>query len=137
MEFSKTATDYMMSLKQARAKILRKVKSRDRNEVANKRTELYNLAEKVNSSSPVVKEMTKSNVGQDEYPTHVALVPDGNRRWAEDRELTVGEGYAFGAEKIKRFREWSMVDNNVEVVSAFLMSTENIGRIIPTVRRIH
>jgi len=128
MNLQHTATDYMMSLKQARGKILRKLKARERNEIANKRTELYNFAEKVNHSSPVVKQLAKLNLSEDDFPDHLALVPDGNRRWAEDRELTVGEGYAYGAEKIKQFRKWSMVDNSVDVVSAFLMSTENIKR---------
>jgi len=123
-----TATDYFINLKQARGKVIRKLKSRERNEIANKRTELYNFAEKVNSTSPVVKQLAKINLSQDDFPTHVALVPDGNRRWAEDRQLTVGQGYAQGAEVIKRFRKWAMVDNSVNYISTFLLSTENIKR---------
>lgn len=128
LDFKRTATDYFINLKQARAKIMSKMKARERNEVANKRTEMYNLAEKVNSTSPVVKQLAKANISEEDFPTHIALVPDGNRRWAEDRQKTVGQGYAVGAERIKQFRKWSMIDHSVDVVSAFLMSTENIKR---------
>jgi len=128
MDLDRTATDYFISLKQARGKVIRKLKSRERNELSNKRTEMYNLAEKTNSASPVVKALSKASINQSDFPTHISLIPDGNRRWANDRELSVGEGYAAGAEVIKNFRKWSMVDNSVDIVSAFLMSTENIKR---------
>lgn len=127
-DIQRTATDYFINLKQARGKIIKKLKARERKEISNKRTELYNFAEKVNSSSPVVKQLAKANLSQDDFPTHISLIPDGNRRWANDRQLTVGQGYAAGAEVIKDFRKWSMVDNSTDVVSAFLMSTENIKR---------
>jgi undecaprenyl diphosphate synthase len=42
--------------------------------------------------------------------------------------MTVGEGYAAGAERIRNFREWAFVDNDIDVVSVFLLSTENIER---------
>lgn len=128
MNFSHQATDYMISLKNARAKVIRKLKYRDRKEIANKRTELYNLAEYTNGQSPIVKQLAKSNLEQEDFPNHISLVPDANRRWANDRGLTVGEGYAAGAENIKQFRKWSMVDNSTKIVTAFLMSTENIKR---------
>jgi len=128
MRLSQQATDYMISLKKTRAKVIRKLKYRDRKEIANKRTELYNLAEYTNGQSPIVKQLAKSNLEQEDFPNHISLVPDANRRWANDRGLTVGEGYAAGAEKIKQFRKWSMVDNSTGIVTAFLMSTENIKR---------
>jgi undecaprenyl diphosphate synthase/tritrans,polycis-undecaprenyl-diphosphate synthase [geranylgeranyl-diphosphate specific] len=128
LRLKQTATDYFISLKQARSKIIRKLKSRDRVEFSNKRTKAYNFAEKVNGNSPVVMGMAKDYLDENDYPTHVALVPDGNRRFANDRGLTVGEGYAAGAEKIIQFREWAMVDNDVEYITAFLLSTENIKR---------
>jgi len=126
--FKQTATDYFMSLKSARAQMVGRLKARERIEPFNKRTEMFNFAQRVNSESPLVKTLAKSNLSEDDFPTHIALVPDGNRRWSDDRGLSVGEGYGAGAEKIKQFRKWSMVDHDVETVSAFLMSTENIKR---------
>lgn len=127
-DLGRTTTDYFITLKQARGKVIRKLKTRNKFEVANKRTKLLNLAERVNSESPAVEYLSRLNLTQEDFPDHIALVPDGNRRWADDRQLTVGEGYGEGAEIIKDFRKWSMVENSVDVVSAFLMSTENIKR---------
>lgn len=31
-------------------------------------------------------------------PRHIGIIPDGNRRWAEDKGLKKEEGYAFGLE---------------------------------------
>jgi undecaprenyl diphosphate synthase len=47
---------------------------------------------------------------------------------AQKYNESVGWGYAVGAEKIKQFRKWALVDNDVNTVSAFLLSTENIER---------
>lgn len=32
-------------------------------------------------------------------PSHVAIIPDGNRRWAVDRGMRKEEGYAYGLQK--------------------------------------
>lgn len=34
-------------------------------------------------------------------PNHVAIIPDGNRRWAKERELAPWEGHTAGAERIE------------------------------------
>ncbi|MDP1710584.1 MAG: undecaprenyl diphosphate synthase family protein, partial [candidate division WWE3 bacterium] len=36
------------------------------------------------------------------FPTHLAIIPDGNRRWARARKLPPWEGHREGA---NRFRE--------------------------------
>ncbi|QQS61033.1 MAG: di-trans,poly-cis-decaprenylcistransferase [Candidatus Moraniibacteriota bacterium] len=35
-------------------------------------------------------------------PNHVAIVPDGNRRWAKNRDLLPWEGHRFGAENTEK-----------------------------------
>jgi tritrans,polycis-undecaprenyl-diphosphate synthase [geranylgeranyl-diphosphate specific] len=70
----------------------------------------------------------KQELSKSDYPQHIGLIPDGNRRWAKDRNLTVGEGYATGAEKIKMFRRLAFKNEKVDTVSVFLLSTENIER---------
>ncbi len=58
---------------------------------------------------------------------HVAIIPDGNRRWSEERNLSNFEGHKKGYEKIKRAIEW-FFSRGVKIVSVFIFSTENWNR---------
>lgn len=61
-------------------------------------------------------------------PRHVALMLDGNRRWARDAGLVdVNDGHRAGAAKIADLLEWCR-DADVEVVTLFLLSTDNLSR---------
>lgn len=61
-------------------------------------------------------------------PRHVALMLDGNRRWARDVGLVdVNDGHRAGAAKIADLLAWCD-DAGVEVVTLFLLSTDNLAR---------
>ncbi len=60
-------------------------------------------------------------------PTHVGIIPDGNRRWAEARGRSRAEGYAAGIEPglalLARCRELG-----IEEVSVYGFTKENVRR---------
>lgn len=60
-------------------------------------------------------------------PNHVGIILDGNRRWAVSRKLKPWQGHPFGAEKFEKFLEWC-VDLKIPMVSAYVLSTENLDR---------
>jgi tritrans,polycis-undecaprenyl-diphosphate synthase [geranylgeranyl-diphosphate specific] len=60
-------------------------------------------------------------------PEHIAIVLDGNRRWASERALTSWMGHYFGAQKVNRLLDWCM-DLNVKSVTIYAFSTENFQR---------
>jgi len=60
-------------------------------------------------------------------PNHVGIIPDGNRRWAEERNLSNFEGHKKGHEKLKRAIEW-FFSRGVKVISVFVFSSENWNR---------
>lgn len=60
-------------------------------------------------------------------PAHIGIIPDGNRRWAEERNLTNYEGHQRGYEKLKKAVEW-FFSRGVKIVSVFIFSTENWNR---------
>jgi short-chain Z-isoprenyl diphosphate synthase len=61
-------------------------------------------------------------------PRHVALMLDGNRRWARDAGFPdVNTGHRVGAAKIADLLAWCD-EAGVEVVTLFLLSTDNLRR---------
>jgi len=60
-------------------------------------------------------------------PKHLALIPDGNRRWALKRNLQPWEGHKFGAEKIEALLNWCL-ELKIPQVSIYVLSTENLNR---------
>jgi undecaprenyl diphosphate synthase len=60
-------------------------------------------------------------------PKYVAMITDGNGRWAEQRGLPVLEGHRAGADTVKaRLRD--AVELGVEELTVFSFSTENWAR---------
>ena len=62
-----------------------------------------------------------------EYPKHVAIILDGNRRWAKERGLTGLQGHKAGFDNIKRLSTY-ILNQGTEVLSVFAFSTENFNR---------
>lgn len=60
-------------------------------------------------------------------PRYVAIITDGNGRWAEERGLPVQEGHQAGADTVKaRLRD--AAEFGVEELTVFSFSTENWSR---------
>ena len=66
-------------------------------------------------------------IKQQPVPKHIALIMDGNRRFAEDLELTPEAGHIFGKEKIEEVLDWCF-DLNIKVLTVYAFSTENFYR---------
>ena len=60
-------------------------------------------------------------------PRHVAIIMDGNGRWAERRGLPRVAGHKAGAEAVRRAMQ-SAVDHGVEVLTIYAFSSENWRR---------
>jgi short-chain Z-isoprenyl diphosphate synthase len=60
-------------------------------------------------------------------PHHVAMIIDGNRRWARERALeTAAHGHRAGAAKMVEFLRWC--DGlGIRVVTIYLLSTDNLS----------
>ena len=58
-------------------------------------------------------------------PHHVAIVLDGNRRWAAERGLSASRGHRTGGEKVETVLGWCD-EAGVDVVTLWLLSTDNI-----------
>jgi undecaprenyl diphosphate synthase len=66
-------------------------------------------------------------VPRDELPRHVAIIMDGNRRWAKARGKTEMDGHGAGVEAIREIIRHS-VRRGIEVLSLYAFSRENWAR---------
>ena len=62
-----------------------------------------------------------------EIPLHIALILDGNRRWALEKGYKPWEGHRFGAEKVDELLDWCF-ELGVKIVTLYVFSTENFKR---------
>ncbi len=58
---------------------------------------------------------------------HLAIIMDGNRRWAEKRNLVKQMGHRRGAETVRRVVHYCL-EHNIEIVSVYAFSLENFQR---------
>lgn len=72
--------------------------------------------------------ITKSTqVNQAKLPNHVAVIMDGNGRWAKQRGLPRIEGHRRGANALKEILRYCK-DLGIKTLTAYAFSTENWGR---------
>ena len=65
--------------------------------------------------------------GGGKVPRHVAIIMDGNGRWARKRGLPRVAGHKAGAEAVRRAMQ-AAVDHGVEVLTLYAFSSENWRR---------
>ena len=63
----------------------------------------------------------------DTTPRHVAIIMDGNRRWARARGLPISDGYRLGVDALRRTVE-AAARAGIEVLTVFAFSEENWSR---------
>ena len=59
-----------------------------------------------------------------ELPRHVAIIMDGNNRWAKARQLKPQDGHSRGAEVARKIVS-ACVDRNIPYLTLFAFSSEN------------
>jgi undecaprenyl diphosphate synthase len=65
--------------------------------------------------------------GGSRVPRHVAIIMDGNGRWAKQRGLPRAAGHRAGAEAVRRALQ-AAADHGVEVLTIYAFSSENWRR---------
>ena len=61
------------------------------------------------------------------FPSHVAFIMDGNRRWAKKKKIPVIEGHKMGSEIIKKIVKKSL-ELKIKYLTFYSFSTENWNR---------
>lgn len=76
---------------------------------------------------PAYERRLLATLDRSELPRHVAVILDGNRRFAEERGQDPTEGHRAGAAKIDEFLHWC-TELSIPYVTLWLLSTDNLGR---------
>jgi tritrans,polycis-undecaprenyl-diphosphate synthase [geranylgeranyl-diphosphate specific] len=66
---------------------------------------------------------------------HIAIILDGNRRWANEKALNPWFGHEMGAEKVEKLLDWCL-KLDVKSITLYAFSTENFMRSTPEVKEI-
>ena len=64
---------------------------------------------------------------QNGYPEHIAIIMDGNRRWARQKGLAVKEGHKKGAETLEKIAKYCN-KIGIKYLTVYAFSTENWKR---------
>ncbi|MBE7382849.1 MAG: isoprenyl transferase [Leptolyngbya sp. SIO1E4] len=79
------------------------------------------------TAEPLVKSSLPTDLHADRLPHHVAVIMDGNGRWAQQRGLPRIMGHRRGVDTLKkllrRCQDWG-----ISALTAYAFSTENWGR---------
>jgi tritrans,polycis-undecaprenyl-diphosphate synthase [geranylgeranyl-diphosphate specific] len=68
-------------------------------------------------------------------PEHIAIILDGNRRWASAKELNPWFGHEKGAENVEQLLDWC-IKLGVKSTTLYVFSTENFKRSTDEVKAI-
>ena len=68
-----------------------------------------------------------ADIDEKNIPRHIAIIMDGNGRWAQDRGLNRSRGHIEGAKRVEEIIDDAM-EIGVEAITLFAFSTENWSR---------
>jgi len=75
------------------------------------------------------------NIKQNQVPEHVAIIMDGNRRFATELGLSPNVGHLFGRDKLEEVLEWCF-ELEIKNLTVYAFSTENFDRDIGEVQTL-
>jgi tritrans,polycis-undecaprenyl-diphosphate synthase [geranylgeranyl-diphosphate specific] len=62
-----------------------------------------------------------------EMPKHIAIILDGNRRWAKRNLIQKVEGHFRGADAVEKLLDWCE-ELNIKIITLYVLSAENLSR---------
>jgi tritrans,polycis-undecaprenyl-diphosphate synthase [geranylgeranyl-diphosphate specific] len=80
-----------------------------------------------NTAYQTYERRLQREVLEEAVPHHVAIIMDGNRRFAREFGLAPNEGHIKGKEKLEEVMEWCL-ELGIKVLTVYAFSTENLLR---------
>lgn len=67
------------------------------------------------------------NIKLTKVPSHIAVIVDGNRRWAKEQNKSVNFGHKKGGENISNLCKWC-IKYKIKYLTLYCLSVENLNR---------
>ena len=96
-------------------------------------SDVYNLVSRKIDDFKDLKLLEQTKQGN--IPNHVAIIMDGNRRFAKELGLSPEVGHQFGKEKIEEVMEWCF-ELGIKNLTVYAFSTENFNRTTQEVKTL-
>lgn len=80
-----------------------------------------------NEQETFFSDLEQKLIDKTRVPSHIAIIPDGNRRWAKNHLLPAEKGHVAGADSVVRIVR-AAKELGVKVLSLYSFSTENWKR---------
>ena len=85
------------------------------------------IAAAIGNTDAALNDRKSDGGAPSEVPRHIAVIPDGNRRWAKKRMLPAAAGHKAGVEAFRKLMA-HCTDIGVKYVTFYAFSTENWKR---------
>lgn len=80
-----------------------------------------------NTTYGIYEDQLEAEVFEGVIPQHIAIIMDGNRRYAREQGLETREGHIAGKEKIREVLRWC-IKIGIKHLTVYAFSTENFNR---------
>ncbi len=74
------------------------------------------------------QEQTQASIDLSNMPRHVAIIMDGNNRWAQQRGISGAKGHAAGVDALREIVRTCADYDNIDILTVFAFSSENWSR---------
>ena len=85
------------------------------------------MSDKINNANDENIEKVDEIINVNNLPEHIAIIMDGNRRWAKKNNLNTAQGHKEGAENLKRISKFAN-KIGIKYLTVYAFSTENWKR---------
>jgi len=79
------------------------------------------------SLEKVYETYLQNRISEGPTPAHIAIILDGNRRFAMEHGIEITKGHALGGERLKDVAKWCN-DLGVKILTLYVFSTDNFKR---------
>ncbi|MCS7254132.1 MAG: isoprenyl transferase [Armatimonadota bacterium] len=90
-------------------------------------------AEFITMCEGLTEEECLNLIDRSRLPRHIAIIMDGNRRWAKERNIAILNGHRAGARATRQVVE-ACVELGIPILTLYAFSTENWQRPAPEVK---
>ena len=88
---------------------------------------LFDLMFKFSGFYKIYERWLESQISKDGLPNHIAIILDGNRRWAKYHYFGLDRAHFVGADKAEELLNW-IYDLEIKITTVYVLSNENLER---------